>query len=119
MGHPDRRAYPTLPSPTPATPSSRARTGPLNASKAEARLDMATLLLGLLFVRGRIGFGLRPGLRNLGLCLKCACLSWTSIRATKEICVSGGPPGGPPGAGPLVLACADGQIWDSASKKCI
>ena len=28
----------------------------LNASKAEARLDMATLLLGLLFVRGRIGF---------------------------------------------------------------
>ena len=51
----------------------------LNASKAEARLDMATLLLGLLFVRGRIGFGLCPGLRNLGLCLKCACLSWTSI----------------------------------------
>ena len=47
----------------------------LNASKAEARLDMATLLLGLLFVRGRIGFGLRPGLGNLGLCLKCACLS--------------------------------------------
>jgi 3-isopropylmalate/(R)-2-methylmalate dehydratase small subunit len=39
------------------------------------RLDMATLLLGLLFVRGRIGFGLRPGLGNLGLCLKCACLS--------------------------------------------
>jgi hypothetical protein len=28
----------------------------LNASKAEARLDMATLLLGLLFVWGRIGF---------------------------------------------------------------
>jgi hypothetical protein len=44
-----------------------------------SKLDMATLLLGLLFVRGRIGFGLRPGLRNLGLCLKCACLSWTSI----------------------------------------
>merc|ERR550517_625744 len=36
----------------------------MNDSKAEARLDMATLLLGLLFVRGRIGFGLRPGLRN-------------------------------------------------------
>merc|ERR1711872_873190 len=48
----------------------------LNASKAEARLDMATLLLGLLFVRGRIGFGLCPGIRNLGLCLKCACLSY-------------------------------------------
>ena len=32
----------------------------LNASKAEARLDMATLLLGLFFVRGRIGFGLHP-----------------------------------------------------------
>ena len=30
------------------------------ASKAEARLDMATLLLGLFFVRGRIGFGLHP-----------------------------------------------------------
>ena len=28
---------------------------------------------------GGLGFGLRPGLRNLGLCLKCACLSWTSI----------------------------------------
>merc|ERR1712227_898448 len=27
---------------------------------AEARLDMATLLLGLLFVWGRIGFGLHP-----------------------------------------------------------
>merc|ERR1712198_771817 len=48
-----------------------------NASKAEARLDMATLLLGLLFVWGRIGFGLHPGLRNLDLCYKCACLSWT------------------------------------------
>ncbi|CAN0535963.1 unnamed protein product, partial [Ectocarpus sp. 8 AP-2014] len=43
----------------------------LNASKAEARLDMETLLLGLLFVWGRIGFGLHPGLRNLGKCLKC------------------------------------------------
>ena len=51
----------------------------LNASKAEARLDRETLLLGLLFVWGRIGFGLHPGLRNLGMCLKCACLSWTSI----------------------------------------
>ena len=47
----------------------------LNASEAEARLDMATLLLGLLFVWGRIGFGLHPGLGTLGLCLKCARLS--------------------------------------------
>ena len=38
-------------------------------------LDMETLLLGLLFVWGRIGFGLRPGLGNLGLRLKCARLS--------------------------------------------
>jgi hypothetical protein len=51
----------------------------LNASKAEARLDMATLLLGLLFVWGRIGFGLHPGLRNLDSYYKCACLSCTSI----------------------------------------
>merc|ERR1712080_706508 len=48
---------------------------------AEARLDMATLLLGLLFVWGRIGFCLHPGLGNLGLCLKCACLSWTTRTA--------------------------------------
>ena len=33
----------------------------LNASKAEARLDTATLLLGWIFVWGRIGFGLHPG----------------------------------------------------------
>ena len=51
----------------------------LSASKAEARLVMATLLLGLFFVWGRIGFGLHPGLRNLDLCYKCACLSWKSI----------------------------------------
>ena len=51
----------------------------LNASKAEARLVMATLLLGLFFVWGRIGFGLHPGLRNLDLCYKCACPSWKSI----------------------------------------
>ena len=38
----------------------------LNASKAEARLDMATLLLGLLFVWGRIDSGLHPDLENLG-----------------------------------------------------
>jgi hypothetical protein len=41
--------------------------------------DADDIICPLLFVRGRIGFGLRPGLRNLGLCLKCACLSWTSI----------------------------------------
>ena len=33
----------------------------LNASKAETRLDTATLLLGWSFVWGRIGFGLHPG----------------------------------------------------------
>ena len=33
----------------------------LNASKAETRLDMATLLLGRRSVRGTIGFGLYPG----------------------------------------------------------
>ena len=32
----------------------------LNASKAESHLDMATILLGLLFARGRIVFGLHP-----------------------------------------------------------
>jgi hypothetical protein len=40
----------------------------LNASKAEALLDMATLLLGLLFVWGRIDYGLYPDLEILGLC---------------------------------------------------
>ena len=40
----------------------------LNASKAEARLDMATLLLDLLFVWGRIDYGLYPDLEILGLC---------------------------------------------------
>ena len=40
----------------------------LNASKAEARLDMATLLLGLLFVWGRIDLGRHPDLENLGSC---------------------------------------------------
>merc|ERR1719192_800838 len=35
---------------------------------------MATLLLGLFFVWGRIGFGLPPGLRNLDLCYKCLSL---------------------------------------------
>jgi NADH-quinone oxidoreductase subunit H len=44
-------------------------------SATQARLDMATLLLGLFFVWGRIGFGLHPRLRNLDLCYKCACLS--------------------------------------------
>ena len=57
----------------------------LNASKVEARLDMKTLVLGLLFVWGRIGFSLHPGLRNFGKCLKCTCVSWTSISQ------SGGP----------------------------
>ena len=33
----------------------------LNASKAETRLDTATLLLGWIFVWGRIGLGLHPG----------------------------------------------------------
>ena len=43
----------------------------MNASKAEARLDMATLLLGLLFVRGRIAAHLlQPGDGNLDLCYK-------------------------------------------------
>ena len=32
----------------------------LNASKAESRLDTAMILLGLLFARGRIVFGLHP-----------------------------------------------------------
>ena len=32
----------------------------LNASKAESRLDTATILLGLLFARGRIVLGLHP-----------------------------------------------------------
>ncbi len=36
----------------------------LNASKAETRLDMATLLLGLISVRGRIGVSLHPRVRS-------------------------------------------------------
>ena len=44
-----------------------------------ARLDLATLLLGLLFVWGRIGFDLHPGCRILDSCLKCNCLSCLSI----------------------------------------
>jgi hypothetical protein len=43
------------------------------------RLDMATLLLGLLFVRGRIAARLlQPGDGNLDLCYKCACPSCQS-----------------------------------------
>ena len=37
----------------------------LNASKAETRLDMATLLLDRRTVRGTLGLGLRPGVRSL------------------------------------------------------
>ena len=37
----------------------------LNASKAESRLDTATILSGLLFARGRIVFGLHPDPENL------------------------------------------------------
>ena len=47
----------------------------LNASKAESRLDMATILLGSFFARGRIVFGLHPDPGNLVVCLKCILLS--------------------------------------------
>ena len=49
----------------------------LNASKAESRLDMATILLGLLFARGRIVFGLHPDPGNLVIGSKCLWLSWS------------------------------------------
>jgi hypothetical protein len=47
----------------------------LNASKAESRLDTATILLGLLFARGRIVFGLHPDPENLVVGSKCLRLS--------------------------------------------
>jgi len=47
----------------------------LNASKAESRLDMATILLGLLFARGRIVLGLHPDPGNLVIGSKCLWLS--------------------------------------------
>ena len=47
----------------------------LNASKAESRLGMATILSGPLLARGRIVLGLRPAPGNLAAGCKCRRLS--------------------------------------------
>merc|ERR1712110_694308 len=53
-------------------PSSSSLVTPPSSSSSQASLcALSPSPSSLLFVRGRIGFGLRPGLRNLGLCLKC------------------------------------------------
>ena len=57
----------------------------LNASKAESRLDTATILSGLLFAWERIVFGLHSILRNFVFGLKCL---WLSFVFTLQ---SGGP----------------------------